>query len=77
MFEEYQAKINMMVETSTEKSNDIDSYLGNVSNNNYLCGYDSFVNDTSNIQLKSELDIYLEEDVSSRSVIFDILGWWK
>lgn len=43
----------MMVETSTEKSNDIDSYLDNVFNNNYLNGYDSFVNDTSDIQLKS------------------------
>lgn len=77
LFEEYQVKINMMVETSTEKSNYIDSYLDNISNNNYLSGYDSFVNDTSDIQLKSELDIYLEEKVLPRSVTFDILGWWK
>lgn len=60
LFEEYQAKINRIVETLTEKLNDIDSYLDNVSNNNYFSRYDSFINDTSDIQLKYALYIYLE-----------------
>jgi len=77
VFEEYQAKTNGMVGGSTEKSNDNDSNLDNVPSNNYLSGYDSFVNDTSDIQSKSELDIYLEEKVLPRSATFDILGWWK
>ena len=77
LFEEYQAKINEMVEGSTEKSNDKDSSIDDVHGNNYLSGYDSFVNDTSDIQSKSELDNYLEEKVLLRSAAFDILGWWK
>jgi hypothetical protein len=36
-----------------------------------------FVNETDDIQSKSELDMYLEEKVLPRSATFDILGWWK
>lgn len=77
LFEECQAKINEMVEGSTEKSNDNDSNIDDVPGSNYLSGYDSFVNDTSDIQSKSELNNYLEEKALPRSAAFDILGWWK
>lgn len=77
LFEDYQAKPNGMVESSTEKLNDKDSNLDNLACNNFLSGYDSFVNETIDIQSKSELDQYLEEKVLPRSATFDILGWWK
>lgn len=77
LFEDYQGKIIGIVEGSTEKSNVNEPSLENPPSNNYLSGYDSFVNDTSDIQSKSELDLYLEEKVLPRSGTFDILGWWK
>ncbi|XP_019056059.1 PREDICTED: zinc finger BED domain-containing protein DAYSLEEPER-like [Nelumbo nucifera] len=44
---------------------------------NFLCGYDSFINDSDDMTMKSELDHYLEEKVLPRDPDFDILAWWK
>ncbi|KAA8538184.1 hypothetical protein F0562_027792 [Nyssa sinensis] len=43
-----------------------------------LSDYDLYVSSSSsNVNVKSELDIYLEEQVLPRTLDFDILNWWK
>ncbi|KAA8524372.1 hypothetical protein F0562_010795 [Nyssa sinensis] len=43
-----------------------------------LFDYDLYVSSgSSDVNVKSELDIYLEEQVLPRTLDFDILNWWK
>jgi hypothetical protein len=77
LFEDYQAKTNGLSENSSESLIDKEVNSENGNNANFLSGFDSFVNETDDIQSKSELDMYLEEKVLPRSATFDILGWWK
>lgn len=42
-----------------------------------LTDFDVYIMETSNQQMKSELDQYLEESLLPRVPDFDVLGWWK
>ena len=43
-----------------------------------LIKFDAFVTTITSIEnMKSELDIYLEESLLCRTTDFDILAWWK
>lgn len=45
---------------------------------NDFCDFDVYLSElTSNQQVKSELDQYLEESLLPRVQDFDVLGWWK
>ncbi|GAU50502.1 hypothetical protein TSUD_409770 [Trifolium subterraneum] len=77
LFEDYQARTNGLVENSSENFIDRELSSKNGNNANFLSDFDSFVNETDEIQSKTELDIYLEENVLPRSATFEIHGWWK
>jgi len=57
LFEEYQAKAKGIVKNSTLHENDIEPNLDNLHVNNFLIDYESFVNETIEIQIKSKLDL--------------------
>ncbi|KAK4257426.1 hypothetical protein QN277_007017 [Acacia crassicarpa] len=42
-----------------------------------LTDFDAYILQTSNQQMKSELDIYLEESLLPRVQDIDVLGWWR
>ncbi|KAI9117565.1 hypothetical protein K1719_011731 [Acacia pycnantha] len=42
-----------------------------------LTDFDAYIMETSNQQMKSELDIYLEESLLPRVQDIDVLGWWR
>nr|DAD25003.1 TPA_asm: hypothetical protein HUJ06_026467 [Nelumbo nucifera] len=44
---------------------------------NFFHGYDSFVDDSDDMTMKSELDHYLEKKLLPRDPDFVILAWWK
>jgi len=66
-------KNNSLKQTNESMSKVDDSIM----QTNLLAGYDSFVNESSDLTYKYELDHYLEERVLSRTHNFDILNWWK
>ncbi|KHN03605.1 Putative AC transposase [Glycine soja] len=50
---------------------------GTLMSDNGLTDFDVYIMETSNHQMKSELDQYLEESLLPRVPDFDVLGWWK
>ena len=73
---DYQLKMN---KDSRSESEMLDANVGNVSNDG-LKDYDLYVirkKRARTSSVKTELDVYLEEEVLPRSPDFDILLWWK
>ncbi|XP_057968491.1 zinc finger BED domain-containing protein DAYSLEEPER-like [Malania oleifera] len=64
-------------EGTTENAKAEESPGGALLANNGLSDFDVYIMETSNQQMKSELDQYLEESLLPRVQEFDILGWWK
>ncbi|XP_027330424.1 zinc finger BED domain-containing protein DAYSLEEPER-like isoform X2 [Abrus precatorius] len=50
---------------------------GTLLSDNGLTDFDVYIMETTNQQMKSELDQYLEESLLPRVPDFDVLGWWK
>ncbi|XP_028753930.1 zinc finger BED domain-containing protein DAYSLEEPER [Neltuma alba] len=50
---------------------------GGILSDGGLTDFDVYIMETSNHQMKSELDQYLEESLLPRVPDFDVLGWWK
>lgn len=44
---------------------------------NGLTDFDAYIMQTSSQQMKSELDVYLEESLLPRVQDIDVLGWWR
>ncbi|KAH9653321.1 zinc finger BED domain-containing protein DAYSLEEPER [Citrus sinensis] len=54
-----------------------ESQGGTLLSDNGLTDFDMFIMETTNQQMKSELDQYLDESLLPRAHDFDLLGWWK
>ncbi|XP_039003503.1 zinc finger BED domain-containing protein DAYSLEEPER-like [Hibiscus syriacus] len=54
-----------------------ESHQGNLLSDQGLSDFDVYIMETSNQQMKSEVDQYLEESLLPRVQEFDVLGWWK
>ena len=76
LFNEHETKV-MAKEKKKEKIKDKKLNNGDATNVNvnFLCDYDSFINDMDDVGSKSELNQYLKEKVLPKIVDFDILNW--
>ncbi|XP_012081197.1 zinc finger BED domain-containing protein DAYSLEEPER [Jatropha curcas] len=81
LFHEYLASPSSLALTYTEEGNTENSmredHQGTLLSDNGFTDFDVYIMETTNQEMTSELDQYLEESLLPRVQEFDVLSWWK
>ncbi|XP_070013254.1 zinc finger BED domain-containing protein RICESLEEPER 3-like [Nicotiana sylvestris] len=74
LFQDYKSKLSAPHDSLASSSSEVTSYT----QCDWLLSFDRFVASTrATVEKRSELDMYLEDDLLPRTPSFDNLSWWK
>ncbi|XP_009791292.2 zinc finger BED domain-containing protein RICESLEEPER 2-like [Nicotiana sylvestris] len=74
LFQDYMSKLSAPHDSLASSSSEVTSFT----QGDRLSSFDRFVASTgATVEKRSELDMYLEEDLLPRTASFDNLSWWK
>nr|XP_016481821.1 PREDICTED: zinc finger BED domain-containing protein RICESLEEPER 2-like [Nicotiana tabacum] len=74
LFQDYKSKLSAPHDSLASSSSEVTSFT----QGDRLSSFDRFVASTgATVEKRSELDMYLEEDLLPRTPSFDNLSWWK